>query len=292
MLGSPLMPSLAPTAARSPAGGRRSAKRRAAFPDVDERLVMPETRFEIIDGEVEYVPPSDEPHGTRHSKISALLEAYAARGYDVASDMLTRTSLKGDMAPDASVFPAARDPRTGGRQIEELAFEVLSTERLGHAAKKARALMDRGVRQVFAIDVERKRALVWSSATNAWKILPLDGAIEDRALALPLPLRALVDAVSSDDAVAQALLVKKNPVITTALDGAKLEGRAEGRLEGERKGERKGEIRALLAVLAARGLKVRKKQEKQIRATEDETVIASWLMRAVTCTSVDELLGK
>ncbi len=290
------MPSLAPTAARSPASSRRSTKRRAAFPDVDERLVMPETRFEIIDGEVEYVPPSDEPHGTRHSKISALLEAYAARGYDVASDMLTRTSLKGDMAPDASVFPAARDPRTGGRQIEELAFEVLSTERLGHAAKKARALTDRGVRQVFAIDVERKRALVWSSATNAWKILPLDGAIEDRALALPLPLRALVDAVSSDDAVAQALLVKKNPVITTALDGAKLEGRiegkAEGRLEGERKGERKGEIRALLAVLAARGLKVRKKQEKQIRAAEDETVIASWLMRAVTCTSVDELLGK
>ncbi|MEO5728172.1 MAG: Uma2 family endonuclease [Byssovorax sp.] len=290
------MPSLAPTAGRSPASGRRSAKRRAASPDIDERLVMPETRFEIIDGEVEYVPPSDEPHGTRHSKISALLEAYAARGYDVASDMLTRTSLKGDMAPDASVFPAARDPRTGGRQIEELAFEVLSTERLGHAAKKARALTDRGVRQVFAIDVERKRALVWSSATNAWKILPLDGAIEDRALALPLPLRALVDAVSSDDAVAQALLVKKNPVITTALDGAKLEGRiegkAEGRLEGERKGERKGEIRALLAVLAARGLKVRKKQEKQIRAAEDETVIASWIMRAVTCTSVDELLGK
>ena len=286
------MSSLAPTAARSTAGGRRSAKRRAAFPDVDARLVMPETRFEIIDGEVEYVPPSDEPHGTRHSKISALLEAYAARGYDVASDMLTRTSLKGDMAPDASVFPAARDPRTGGRQIEELAFEVLSTERLGHAARKARALTDRGVRQVFAIDVERKRALVWSSATNAWKILPLDGAIEDRALALPLPLRALVDAVSSDDAVAQALIAKKNPVIATALDGAKLQGRAEGRIEGERKGERKGEIRALLAVLAARGLKVRKKQEKQIRSTEDETVIAFWLMRAVTCTSVDELLGK
>jgi hypothetical protein len=37
---------------------------------------------------------------------------------------------------------------------------------------------------------------------------------------------------------------------------------------------------------------VRKKQEKQIRSTEDETLIASWLMRAVSCTSVDELLGK
>ncbi len=236
--------------------------------------------------------PSDEPHGTRHSKISALLEAYAAKGYDVASDMLTRTSLKGDMAPDASVFPAARDPRTGGRQIEALAFEVLSTERLGHAARKARALTERGVRQVFAIDVERKGALVWSRATNTWKILPLDGAIEDRALASSLPLRALVDAASTDDAVAQALLAKKNPVIATTLAGAKQEGRLEGQLEGERRGERNGVIRALLAVLAARGLKVRKKQEKQIRSTEDEVLLASWLMRAVSCASVDDLLGK
>jgi Uma2 family endonuclease len=282
------MPFVAPSAPRSTVSGRRSSKRRGGSPDVDARLVMPETRFEIIEGEVEYVAPSDEPHGTRHSKISALLEAYAAKGYDVASDMLTRTSLKGDMAPDASVFPAARDPRTGGRQIEALAFEVLSTERLGHAARKARALTERGVRQVFAIDVERKGALVWSRATNTWKILPLDGAIEDRALALPLPLRALVDAASTDDAVAQALIAKKNPVIAMALADA----RQEGELEGERRGERNGVIRALLAVLAARGLKLRKKQEKQIRSTEDATLLASWLMRSVSCASADELLGK
>ena len=47
--------------------------------------------------------------------------------------MLTRTSEKGDMAPDASVHPAAPDPRTGGRQLEDLAFEVVSTERLSAA---------------------------------------------------------------------------------------------------------------------------------------------------------------
>ncbi len=247
---------------------------------MDERLVMPETRFEVIDGKVEFVPPSDEPHGSRHSKISALLEAYAAAGYDVASDMLTRTSTKGDMAPDASVFPSARDPHTGGRQLEELAFEVLSTERLGHAAKKARALAERGVRKIFAIDVERKSALVWSATTNTWQILPRGSAIEDAALALPLPVRALVEAGSSDDAVAQALIAKKNPVIATALDRA------------ERKGKTKGRIESLLAVLAARGLKVRKKHEKRIRSTDDEAVLAAWLGRAVSCASVDDLLGK
>jgi Uma2 family endonuclease len=270
------------------------------LPDVDERLVMPETRFEVLDGKVELVAPSDELHGSRHSKISALLEAYAASGYDVASDMLTRTSAKNDLAPDASVFPSARDPGTGGRQLEELAFEVLSTERVGHAAKKARALTERGVRRVFAIDVERKRALVWSTTTNNWQMLPLDSAIDDQALALPLPLRALVEAISSDDAVAQALLAKKNPVIATALARAERKGKAEGRragqAEGRREGERtgaiKGAIKTLLAVLAARGLDVRKKHEKQIRSTAEEAVLAAWIVRAVTCASVDELLAK
>jgi Uma2 family endonuclease len=294
------MSSLAMNRAPSGAAGARPAKRRVGLPDVDERLVMPETRFEVLDGKVAFVPPSDESHGSRHSKISALLEAYAASGYDVASDMLTRTSAKNDLAPDASVFPAARDPRTGGRQIEELAFEVLSTERVGHAAKKARALTKRGVRRVFAIDVERKRALVWSTTTNTWQMLPLDSAIDDHALALPLPLRALVEAISSDDAVAQALLVKKNPVITKALASAERKGKAEGRRagkaagrrEGERNGAIKGAIKTLLAVLAARGFDVRKKHEKQIRSTADEAVLAAWIVRAVSCASVDELLAK
>ena len=48
--------------ARAPA----KKKRRLVRPAVDERLVMPETRFEILDGKVEYVPPADEPHGVRH----------------------------------------------------------------------------------------------------------------------------------------------------------------------------------------------------------------------------------
>src|SRR5580693_1472800 len=151
-------------------------RRPASLPAVDERLVMPETRYESIDGEIVYVCPSDEPHGTYHSKLAALLEAHVIGDYNVAVDMLTRTSKKNDMAPDASVFPAARDPRTGGRRLEELAFEVVSTETLGHAAKKARALTARGVRRVLAVDIEHKRVLAWSSGTDGWEMLAADGA--------------------------------------------------------------------------------------------------------------------
>jgi Uma2 family endonuclease len=129
----------------------------ATVPAVDARLVAPESRYEVDEGRVVYVAPADEPHGSRHSKVSALLEAHVRGDRDVASDMLTRSSELSDVAPDASVFPRARDPRTGGRQLEELAFEVVSTERLNEAGAKARKLAGRGVRRVFAIDVVRHR---------------------------------------------------------------------------------------------------------------------------------------
>ena len=262
----------------------RSAGPRRPLPPVDERLVAPGAQYEIIDGKVEYVPPADEPHGTRHSKVSALLEAYAADGFDVASDMLTRTSESGDMAPDASVFPSARDPETGGRQIEQLAFEVVSTERLGHAAKKARELVARGVRRVFAVDVERRRALVWSTETSNWEILSSDGAIADPALALPLPIRPLVEAARADDAIAAALLAKKNPVITAAIQ--------ESEARGETRGLLRGKVAALLAILAARGIDVRKEAREQIEACEDEAEIDRWIARAATATSIDDVLGR
>jgi Uma2 family endonuclease len=267
-----------------------SERRPRARPAVDERLVMPETRYEVIDGKIEYVPPADEPHGTRHSKLSAILEIYAGPGYDVASDMLTRTSEKEDMAPDASVFPQARDPETGGRQLEELAFEVLSTERLGHAARKARELTGRGVRRVFAINVERRRALEWSPGTDTWEMLPPDGVIDDPALALPLPLRPLVEAAKADDAIAAALLVKKNPLIEKALQRAKLEGLREGKREGKSDGIIEGKLASLFAILAARGIRVSKKAEKRLRATRDEFILDGWIRRAVDCASVDALL--
>lgn len=251
---------------------------------MDERLVMPETRYEAIDGKLTYVSPSDEPHGTYHSRIAALLEAHVVDAYRVAVDMLTRTSEKNDMAPDASVFPAARDPETGGRKLEELAFEVVSTESLSHAAKKARALAHRGVRRIFAIDVERHRALEWSRSTGAWEILPADGTIEDPTLAIPLPIPALAEAVRADDPMARALLAKKNPVLQDALRKAKDQGKIEGKTEGK--------IEALLQILAARGIRVGKKAQKRLRAERDEAVLDRWLSRAATCADVDALLGK
>ncbi|HWU89181.1 MAG TPA: Uma2 family endonuclease, partial [Kofleriaceae bacterium] len=94
------------------------------LPEVDERLVAPNARYEIVDGRVVYVPPADEPHGASHGSLAAVVHAHRADGYALAVDMLTRTSRIDDIAPDLSVYPSARDSTTGGRRLEELAFEI------------------------------------------------------------------------------------------------------------------------------------------------------------------------
>jgi len=183
-----------------------------------------------------------------------------------------------DVAPDASVFSAARDPQTGQRQLEELAFELASTESSSHAARKAQKLAGRGVRRIFAVDVTRRRAVEWSAETGSWSILERDSQIEDSALAAPLPVRALVSAAKADDAVARALLTKRNPVLLEALTRREVEGKIEGKIE------------ALLAVLVPRGLVPSEAERRTLLSERDPLRVDRWLQASVRCSRVAELL--
>ena len=220
-----------------------------------------------------------------------LLEAYCAAGYNAASDMLTRTGLREDFAPDGSIYPIARDPTTGGRMLEELAFEVVVTESLAHAGRKAASLIRRGVRRVFAIDVERGRGLAWSSELDGWEILAADATIQDRVLVTPLAIRDLVSAGSADDAVARALLAKRNAVVRTAVEEGRTEGRAQGRAEGRTEGRAQGRAEAIVAILVARGLSPRPDERDLILATDDDDVLTRWLAAVANCTSVAALIA-
>jgi Uma2 family endonuclease len=244
------------------------------LPAIDERLVAPESGYEVDDGKLVFVPPSLPPHAIRHSKVAAMLEAHAAGDYEVAVDMLIRTSELNDRAPDVSVFPRGTDPVTGGRRIEELAFEIMSTESRGYAAKKARDLANRGVRRVFAIDVGHARAFEWSRELDDWTLLHPQALIDDPALAVSLPIDALVRAIDADDAVARALRAKRHREF--------LLERAEGRAEGL--------ASAVLAVLVARGLNPTDEERQQIESERDPNRLERWLVAATTCNTVRDVL--
>jgi Uma2 family endonuclease len=258
------------------------------WPAVDDQLAEPETRYEVRDGELVHVSPAHAPHAIRHSKISALVEAHAASDFDVASDMLTRTSADNDFAPDVSVFPSDRDPITGGRQLEHLAFEVVATQSLGNAGEKAAELTARGVRRVFAIDVDRERALEWSTALGTWRMLDPSGHIADVALAVPLPLEALVRAAKADNAMARALVAKNNPVIAQN----RAEGHAEGEVKGRAEGELKGRAESVLELLAARGIAPIGAERARILGERDPGLLSRWLVRAVSCATVAEIFAE
>jgi len=261
----------------------------SVLPGIDERLVVPETRYEMRDGELVDVAPADPPHGEHHLQLAALIEAHTGFAFEAAADLLTRTSRVDDIAPDVSVYPDAPDPRTGGRQLEQLAFEIVSTQSLGDAAVKAAKLAARGVRRVFAIDVARSRVLEWSTRRGAWQELDLASHIEDPALEVPLPVAAMVHAAKADDAVARALVARRNPVIEAVRAEDRAASKAEGKIEGKIEGKAEGKIEALIAILAARGIDPGAARDRIVEE-RDPHRLDRWIARAATASTLAEVL--
>jgi hypothetical protein len=158
------------------------------LPAVDQRLVAPASRHEILNGKVMSLPPLG---GEVLARANALVDAHRAHGYSVALFLLTRTSIIDDLAPDLSVLPDVTEPETEGRRIQELAFMVASGDALDVAGVKASKLVARGVRRAFAIDFVAEQILEWSMA-DGWCALDPSGQLDDRALARPIPLVAFL----------------------------------------------------------------------------------------------------
>jgi hypothetical protein len=64
---------------------------------------------------------------------------------------------------------------------------------------------------VFAVDVERSRALEWSVALDTWCMLEVAGHIADPALEVPLPITAMIHSAKADDAVARNAAISMLP---------------------------------------------------------------------------------
>ena len=251
------------------------------LPAIDDNLVVSETRYEVLDGELVYVSPADDAHGTRHLQVGALVEAHVHPAFEVAIDMLTRTSKVDDIAPDVSVLPDGPDPVTGRRQLQHLAFEIVSTQTLKNAGVKAAKLVARGVRRVFAIDVERSRTFEWSPALGGWSILDATDCIVDPALEVALPIEGLVQAAKTDDAVARALIAKGNPVFAQM--------RAQDREAGHAEGARQATANAVLRTLAARNLAIDDAARARILGEPAIATLERWIERSATCTTLREL---
>jgi Uma2 family endonuclease len=273
-----------PSRDEAPASARRPAE---PGPAVDERLVMPGTRYEILDGRLLFTPPADEAHGSMHLDLAAVLRAQVTAEYRGAVDMLTRTREVGDHAPDASIYPQERDAVTGGRKLEELAFEIVSEQAMSVPTGKARDYLERGVRRVFCIDVGKRRVLECSRSKADWEELARDASIADACFVRPLPVRALLDAALVDDTVAEGLLAKKNRVLEAAI----AKGEARGETRGEARGELKAKAQGLLQAFAVRKIAATEADRACVLACSDPAQLDLWMSRALVATRREEVFG-
>jgi len=261
-------------------GGAVYLPGRADFPRLDDHLVVPEvTRDEIIKGRRVVAMPALAPHGDQNSELDFVLRGLVAPGYQVSTDLLTRVAKDSDFASDTSIRRKGEDPATGTRYLEEIVFEVVSTQSERDVRDKAEEMQGRGVRRIFAVFVKGpRRVCEWSPKSRRWQ--PLDGGtrIEDPCLVTPLAVSALLDAALADNAVVEALIAKKNPVLLNREAAAAAEGRAKGKAE------------SILKFLEARGIAVSQAQREEILRCNDLERQDRWSLRAAVAASADELI--
>jgi hypothetical protein len=197
-------------------------------PRIDDRLVQPETREEMVRGRRVLAPPSNPAEADQHVRLNYVLGARRKQGYVASTSLLTRVSINSDFATDTCIRQAGIDPRTGTRYLEELAFYFVNKRSLSDITERAEELTARGVRRVVAIFVDRLEVREWSPEGATWLTLDLDATFDDPTLASPLRVRDLVDADEADNAVMRALLAKGNALAVKALEEAKAAGGAMG----------------------------------------------------------------
>jgi hypothetical protein len=223
-----------PTPLRAPSGGARGSSSTPDVPGVDDRLVTPETREEMVHGRPILAVPANAPHGDAHCHLDGEAGFHVRPGYVASTDLLTRASRGSDFATDTSIRRQGVDPATDARYLEEMVFEVVHEQSLRDITDRAKLLAARGIRRIFAIFVKRGEVSEWSSEAGAWQPLGPEDAIEDECLLRPLPVRALLDRQEGRNAVARVLLDERNPVLEEARQGAWRSGRADGLVEGRR----------------------------------------------------------
>jgi len=218
----------------APAKGDRASSRLpdpSAFPRLDDELVRPETREEMIHGHLVLALPAMEPHAERHFELDYVARGGVAPGYVGATDLLTHTGGRTQFATDTCIRREGIDPTTGTRYLEELAFEIVNEQSLANITERARDLTTRGVRRIIAIFVKHEEVREWSAELGDWITLDPNDTLEDHTLVAPIPIRALLDRAEADRAVVRGLYAKQDPAILEIKEEGLVQGREQALTE-------------------------------------------------------------
>ncbi len=260
------------------------------MPGIDDRLATPETREEYVDGVRYEVLAGEAAHADPQCQLAYVVRACVASGYIASTELLTRSDVGSDFATDVCVRRAGEDPQTGQRYLEEISFEVANTQTLAELEIRAKKLMARGVRRLFAVMVEEEVVQEW--AQQGWRVRSSKGEIRDRTFERPLRIRAILNAAEADGLVAEALWAKNEPFLMEMASKERAEGRAEGRKEGQKEGRAGGLAEAILRAFKRHGLTVEPSQREVLTACHDIDLLLRWLDDALEPDTATRVLSE
>lgn len=198
----------------------------ARQPALDEHVVTPETREELVRGERMLALPALPPHGDGHSRLHAVISHNVVATHVPSIDLLTRFDEGSDFASDVCIRRAGTDGE-GGRHLEELAFEVVAEQTRRSATTRAEAMVGRGVRRVLAIFTDEQTVEEWLPQERRWQVLDPGSTLTDATLVRPLLVRALLDAALGLNEVVKAAELKRVPRTLEIPEEGKREGKRE-----------------------------------------------------------------
>jgi len=250
------------------------------MPGVDDRLAVPETGEEYLDGVRYEVMAGESEHADPQCQLAYVVRACVAEGYIASTELLTRSDIGSDFATDVCVRQAGEDPQTGQRYLEEVSFEVANTQTLADLEDRAKTLVARGVRRVFAVMVAEQEVREWSS--TGWRVRSQRGEIRDRVFKRPLRIRAIVDAADADRLVAEALWAKREPFLVGVAHKERAEGRAEGHAEGL--------AEAILRALERHSIVIASQERAALLACRDTNLLTRWLDKVLVVDTAMEVV--
>ncbi len=257
------------------------------WPDPEDHLVEPGTRWEVFEGERVYVSPARPGHGDAHTRLDMVIGLHVTSEYQASTDLITRRNRNNDFATDTSVRRTGINPATGHRYLEEISFEVFFQQSREYTRTRARTVVTSGVRRMFGIFGKERwpgsddagevdyTVAEWSAERDDWVVLAPGDVITDPALLRPIPVEALIDGVASDDAAMHALMAKENRVLKRVLDEREARTRRED----------------ILGILEDRKIALDAAQRARIEACDDLAMLKRWLIRATKVHDAAELLG-
>jgi len=183
-------------------------------------------------------------------------------------------------APDVSVGDFALEPGWAPG-APPLAIEYADTgQDEEELQKKIDELLAAGTKHVWVVRlVGPLRVEIYEPQRRMRLALPGEELTAPGILKNAVPVLALFDKEAADQATLRNLLQREG---YDSLQAVRQEGQREGQLDARRE--------SLFAVLEARGIAVSEAARAAIAAAEDVAVLARWLVRAGTATSLEEVL--